>query len=93
MQIIQPVLGPIKQLSGPSLFQNIQREEKDMYVLYYNRASSLTFMCLPYHIYDLYKSTYKYNVAITSKGTIMEIRSTRSFNAIPATIIRGVFNL
>ena len=23
----------------------------------------------------------------------MEIRSTRSFNAIPATIIRGVFNL
>ena len=23
----------------------------------------------------------------------MEIRSTRSFNAIPATLIRGVFNL
>ena len=31
--------------------------------------------------------------AITSKGTIMEIRSTRSFNAIPATLIKGVFNL
>ena len=25
--------------------------------------------------------------------TIMEIRSTRSFNAIPGTLIRGVFNL
>ena len=29
----------------------------------------------------------------TSKGIIMEIRSTRSFNAIPATLIRGVLNL
>ena len=28
----------------------------------------------------------------TSKGTIMEIRSTRSFNAIPSTLIRGIFN-
>ena len=25
--------------------------------------------------------------------TIMDIRSTRSFNAIPATLIRGIFNL
>ena len=31
--------------------------------------------------------------ATTSKGTIMEVRSTRSFNAIPATLIRGAFNL
>ena len=31
--------------------------------------------------------------AITSKRTITEIRSTRSFNAIPATIIRVFFNL
>ena len=31
--------------------------------------------------------------SFTSKGTILEIRSTRSFNAIPATLIRGVFKL
>ena len=31
--------------------------------------------------------------AITSKGTIMEIWLTRSLNAIPATMIRGVFIL
>ena len=31
--------------------------------------------------------------ATTSKGTIMEIRSTRSCNVIPATLIRGVLNM
>ena len=31
--------------------------------------------------------------ATTSKGIIMEIRSLRSFSAIPATLIKGVFNL
>ena len=29
----------------------------------------------------------------TCKGTAIEIRSTRSFNAIPATLMRGIFNL
>ena len=31
--------------------------------------------------------------ATTSKGSIMEIRWIRSFNVIPANIIRGAFNL
>ena len=31
--------------------------------------------------------------ATTSKETIMKVRLTRSFNAIPATLIRDVFNL
>ena len=58
-------------------------------------------MSQPYHNYAVSKSAFQYIVyiyilfsfAITSKGTIMEIRSTRSFNAIPATLIRGVFKL
>ena len=55
----------------------------------------------PYSGYAVPKSAYLYNVldvfiyfmyfAITSKGTIMEKRSTRSLNAIHATLIRVVF--
>ena len=37
------------------------------------------------------KISYLLSFAITYKGTIMEIKSTRPFNAIPANIIRGVF--
>ena len=47
-----------------NFFQNIQREEKDIYVFYYNRASSLTFMSPPYHIYAVPKSAFQYNIYI-----------------------------
>ena len=61
-----------------------------------DRASSLTFMFRTYHIYDYTKANTNIMFiifSVTSKGTTMEIRSTRSLNVIPATIIRGVFNL
>ena len=57
---------------------------------------------IPSHIHDftlltyaLSKSTYKSMVAFFAaasfRETIVEIRSTRSFNAIPRTVIRDVF--
>ena len=36
---------------------------------------------------------FAYKLFCFKFGTIMEIRSTRYFNVIPATMIRGVFNL
>ena len=52
-------INSFKHMIKDNFFQNIQREEK-AYI--WNRASSLIFMFQPYHIYDLYKSTYKFKV-------------------------------
>ena len=69
-------------------------------MLYPKAHSSLMFIYINIYIYIyiyiyifLYIYIHIFFFAITSKGTMMEIRSTRSFNAIPATLIRGVFNL
>ena len=43
------------------------------------------------HSNTMFIQMYFFSFAITSKGTIMEIRSTGPFNAIAATLIRGVF--
>ena len=55
-------------------------------MLYPKAHSNIMFI----HVY-IYIGIFSF--AITSKGTIIEIRSTRSFNAILAALIRGVFNL
>ena len=82
-----------------AIFSKIYRERKGTYMCSPEATHPLSHSCVGLTIIMLYPKAHSnilyiyISFAITSKGTIMEIRSTQSFNAIPATLIRGVFNL
>ena len=86
-----------------AIFSKIYRERKGTYMCSTEATHPLSHSCVGLTIIMLYPKAHSnimfiyiymyFSFAITSKGTIMEIRSTQSFNAIPATLIRGVFNL
>ena len=80
-----------------TIFSKLYRERKQTSMCSTKTAHPLSHSCFGLTIFMLYPKAHT-NImfmifAITSKGTIVEIWSTRSLNAIPATIIRGVFNL
>ena len=74
-------------------FPKIYRVWKKTYICSTKTAHPLSHSFLDLTIFMIYTKAHT-NImfiifAITSKGTIMETRSTRSFNAILAAIIRG----
>ena len=84
-----------------TIFSKIYRERKKTYMCSTTTTHPLPLSCFGLTTVMLYPKAlsnimfiYIYIFfAITSKGTIMEIRLTQSFNAFPTTLIRGVFNL
>ena len=73
-----------------------ERERKKAYMCSTKTAHPLSHSCFGLTIFMLYPKALANIMLIifyNHQGTIMEIKSTRSFNAIPATIIRSVFNL